>query len=74
VKFIEGKAVKRPPETPIIPEALPILAVFYEANPAIPAIQHNEEAKYPAYITPVNPYEYAVKNDPANANPGIEYK
>jgi len=32
----------------MIPDALPILAVFYDANPAIPAIQHNDDAKYPA--------------------------
>ncbi len=44
-KFNAHKAVKTPVEIPVIPSALPILAVDCEARPVIPPIQHNEAAK-----------------------------
>ena len=51
-KFIIDRVVNIPPEIPIIPKALPVLAVFWEANPAIPPIQQRELAKYPIEYTP----------------------
>jgi len=44
-KLSMHNAVTTPPETPIFPNTLPYLAVFYAANPVIPPIQHKLLAK-----------------------------
>lgn len=46
-KFNAHRAVITPVLTPIIPIALPTLAVACDANPVIPPIQQSDAAKYP---------------------------
>lgn len=73
-KFKANNAVIIPLDTPIIPRALPTLAVFYEARPLIPPIQHKLAVRYPIVKTLGIPEAYAPNKHPIEVKAGIAYK